>query len=520
MQPQFTTIPAAHKVVAFDAAGEVFAALRKAGKKIVQSHGVFDLIHPGHICHLEESRALGDVLVVTLTTDKHVQKGPGRPYFNEQLRLHSLAALECVDYLVLVPHPGPVAAIECVRPDIYSKGKEYEDPDFDMTGLVQTEKETVERFGGQLRYAGPVKFSSTKLLNVYFDHLTGPVRAYCSSLATQFTRRNFHDAIESFRGLKVLVVGDTIFDRYSYVKVQGLTSKNQIISGRFLEEDMQCGGALAVYRHVKQFVDDVRFFSLVGTEPWVQKEIAAHVPPAADRVLREENFTTIVKQRFAEPVVMGKPVNKLFAVNYIDAGPPATAVQQKVLNRLREEIRDVDAVLLLDFGHGLMQEHIRNFVQETAGFLALNCQTNSNNHGFNIISRQYHRADAFTLDEQEIMLSCGKRGADHAAELEKLRAKLRSSYAWLTRGATETIGLTGDNQSCACPALEYEVVDTVGAGDAFFSVAALAAARKLPVALATFLGQLAGAQAVKIVGNTQPISKMTLVRAGMSLLNF
>jgi len=413
-----------------------------------------------------------------------------------------------------------VPAIECVRPDIYCKGKEYEDPNFDIAGVVQTEKDAVERLGGQLRFAGPVKFSSTKLLNLYFDHLTGPVRNFCSSLAAQFTRRDFYDAIESFRGLKVLVLGDTIFDRYSYVKVQGLTSKNQIISGRFLNEDTQCGGALAVYRHVKEFVDDVRFFSLVGTEPWAQKEIAAHVPAAADRVLREESFTTVIKQRFAEPVVLGKPVNKLFAVNFIDGAPPSAAVQKNVLDRLREEIRGVDAVLLLDFGHGLMQEPVRQMVQESAKFLALNCQTNSNNHGFNIISRQYQRADAFTLDEQEIMLTCGKRGADQAAELEKLRAQLGSNYAWLTRGATETLGVTHEGETCACPALEREVVDTVGAGDAFFSVAALAAARKLPVELATFLGQLAGAQAVKIVGNTQPISKTTLVRGGMSLLNF
>src|SRR5207249_11672946 len=106
----------ADKVVAFDAAAAFFASLREAGKKIVQSHGIWDLLHPGHICHLEEARALGDVLVVTLTADKHVHKGPGRPYFNEQLRMRSLAALGCVDYVVLVPFSDGVPAIECVKP--------------------------------------------------------------------------------------------------------------------------------------------------------------------------------------------------------------------------------------------------------------------------------------------------------------------------------------------------------------------------------------------------------------------
>src|SRR6185436_1230281 len=142
------------------------------------------------------------------------------------------------------------------------------------------------------------------------------------------------------------------------------------------------------------------------------------------------------------------------------------------------------------------------------------------NHGFNIITRQYQRADAFSLDEQELMLAVGQRRLDHAQELRRLKKKLRSQYAWLTRGAVQTIGLRDREDACLCPPLERDVVDTIGAGDAFFSVAALAAIRRLPVDLATFLGQLAGAQAVKIVGNAEPISKPTLLTSGISLLNF
>ena len=511
---------ASPKIISFESAPKVFEALRKQGKRVVQSHGIFDLTHPGHICHLEEAKALGDVLAVTLTADKYVQKGPGRPYFNEQLRMRSLAALECVDYVVLVPSPKAIEAIECIRPAIYCKGKEYEDPDFDIAGNLKDEIRTVERLGGKVRYIGSIKYSSTKLLNQYFDHLSGPVKGFCNALAARLTRREFHDAVESFANLKILVIGDTIFDRYSYLKVQGLTSKNKIISGRFLSEEMQSGGALAVFRHVKQFANSVKFISLVGTEDWVDPQLREHITPEEDRIIRDESFTTIIKQRFVEPLTEGKEMDKLFAVNFIDADPPSTAVQGKVKAKILKEIKRADAVLLLDFGHGLMQSAIRQLVQESAGFLALNCQTNSNNHGFNIISRQYQRADAFSLDEQELMLSAGRRHLDFQAELELLRAHLKAPYGWLTRGAVQTIGLLGKGAPCYCPPLEMEVVDTVGAGDAFFSVAALAAARKLPIELATFLGQLAGAQAVKIVGNARPISKQTLLHSGMSLLNF
>jgi sugar/nucleoside kinase (ribokinase family) len=167
-----------------------------------------------------------------------------------------------------------------------------------------------------------------------------------------------------------------------------------------------------------------------------------------------------------------------------------------------------------------MQPELREALQQESPFLALNCQTNSNNHGFNIISRQYHRADAVTLDTQELMLSSGHRFLDHPVELNDLREHLGAKYAWLTRGPAQTIGLCGEAPACYCPALEADITDTIGAGDAFYSTASLSAARGLPVELGTFLGQLAGAQAVKIVGNAQPVSKSVLLKSGMSLLNF
>ena len=209
---------AATKIIPFASAPAFFKTLRERGKRLVQSHGIFDLIHPGHILHLEEARALGDVLVVTLTADKFVNKGPGRPYFNEQLRLKSLAALSCVDYIVLVPFTGAIEAIGCVRPDIYCRGKGCTDTEFDTEGAIPSELHAVEKIGGQVRFIGSVQYSSTKLLNQYFDHLSIPVKTFCESLAAEYTREEFLDAVESFAGLNVLVVGDTIFDRYSYLK--------------------------------------------------------------------------------------------------------------------------------------------------------------------------------------------------------------------------------------------------------------------------------------------------------------
>jgi sugar/nucleoside kinase (ribokinase family) len=228
---------------------------------------------------------------------------------------------------------------------------------------------------------------------------------------------------------------------------------------------------------------------------------------------------TIVKQRFVEPKTEGKELAKLFSVNLIKNEPLDAATERKFLSKLRRLVPQADVVLVMDFGHGLLTQSVRRYLEREAKFLAVNCQTNSNNYGFNVINRRYRRADSFSLDQTEITLAVGRRHFDFEKELGNLRRHLKSQYAWLTRGGRETIGMT-PRSVCHCAPFERVVVDTVGAGDAFCAVATLAAAQGLPVEEATFLGQLAGAQAVKVPGNAEPVKKANLIKSGSALLNF
>ena len=508
------------KIIPFDLAAARFAKLRSQGKKIVQCHGTFDLVHPGHIVHFEEAKALGDILVVTVTGEKYVNKGPDRPYFNDQLRTHWLAALECVDYVVVVPYPAAVEAIECVRPHFYCKGREYENQANDPTGNIRDDIAAVQRVGGEMRYVGAIVFSSTRLLNRHFEPYPPDVKDFCQRVAQDFPPARFREVVDGFQKLRVLIVGDIIFDRYTTLEVQGLTSKSRILSGRFVSDEMQAGGALAVYRHVREFTSQVKLISLVGTEPWVESALAQFIQPGGDDIVRAPAFTTIVKQRFIEPRSEGKELSKLFSVNFINKHPPEQALQLAILERIADQIENYDLIMVMDFGHGLLEDLVRVYLQEKARFLSVNCQTNSNNHGFNILTRRYRRADCFTLDQTEINLAVGRRDLDYGSELSQLALRLGSRYAWLTRGASETIGRNCVKEICACAPFERSVVDSLGAGDAFCSVASLAAASALPLPLATFMGQLAGAQAVRIVGNSEPIRKASFLKGAMSMLAF
>jgi len=508
------------KIIAYDRAPALFAELRAKGSKIVQCHGTFDMVHPGHIVHFEEAKALGDVLVVTITAEKFVNKGPGRPYFNDALRTRWLAALAAVDYVVTIPFAAAIEAIECVRPHFYCKGREYENQQNDVTGNIADDVTTVKRCGGEMRYVGSIVFSSTKMLNQHFDPYPAEVKAFCQGVAADCSPAKFREIVDGFKKLRVLIVGDIIFDKYTTLEVQGLTSKNRILSGRYVSEEMQAGGALAVFRHIREFTSHVKLVSLAGTEPWLDETLAKFIKPSEHDLVRSPEFTTVVKQRFVEPRCEGKELQKLFSVNFIDRHAPKEALQYAVLERIADQIDKYDLVLVMDFGHGLLEDLVRVYVQQQAKFLAVNCQTNSNNHGFNILTRRYRRADAFTLDQTEMNLAIGRREIDFSRELTGLAAQLGSKYAWLTRGATETLGRNCQKDLCKCAPFERNVVDTLGAGDAFCATASLAAATGLPLNLATFMGQLAGAQAVKIVGNSEAISKAKFLKAGQSMLAF
>lgn len=142
-------------------------SLKAEGKILVLCHGCFDLMHPGHIKYFQSAKGMGDILIVTLTPDVYVDKGPGRPVFNQDLRADSIAALACVDYVAINEWPTAENTLRSLLPDIYVKGQEFEKLE-DKTGKIQKEYNVVKEIGAELKFTHEIVFSSTQLLNSYF----------------------------------------------------------------------------------------------------------------------------------------------------------------------------------------------------------------------------------------------------------------------------------------------------------------------------------------------------------------
>src|SRR5439155_17110223 len=112
-------LAADRKILPIAKLGEVAQQMRALGRRVVLAHGTFDLLHIGHVRHLQAARGYGDVLIVTITADAYVNKGPGRPVFPEGLRSEMLASLSVVDFVGIVAGPDALPAIRAIRPQVY-----------------------------------------------------------------------------------------------------------------------------------------------------------------------------------------------------------------------------------------------------------------------------------------------------------------------------------------------------------------------------------------------------------------
>lgn len=497
---------------------EVKPELKKQNKTVALCHGVFDLVHPGHIVHLEQAKKMADVLVVSVTAAEYVRKGPGRPYFDDEMRMKFLAALECVDYVMLSEGYTVDDIVECVKPDIYVKGEEYARAEDDITGKITEEKALVEKYGGHIRYTTGQTFSSTNLINTALSGLSDEVRCYMEDFTTRYSMKEIRAFSEKAESLKVLVVGDIIIDKYTYCDVQGLMSKDMGYSARIQSSEEHLGGSVAIARHLSSFTDHVTLLSVMGDEQDIRSRIFQELSDSIQlKLMYSSLFPTIVKHRYLTRNAKREEYRKVLAVNNI---PEKMEYEKKIrelfLGKLKEELDASDVVFLCDFGHGLIDEEVIELVQKNAKYLVLNCQTNSSNHGLNIITK-YTRADVFVVDQQELKLAFPVYVNDEKAGLEKLAQHLHGS-GWLTRGSLGAYGIH-EGKIDDCPAFTLQVKDTVGAGDAFFSAAGLYAAAGAPVEVGTFMGNIAGALAANIVGNKEAVEKVNVLKYANTLMN-
>lgn len=481
-------------------------------KKIVLCHGVFDVIHPGHISHLSEAKSLGDLLVVTVTSDVFVNKGPGRPVQSATSRAEILISLKMVDYVAISEFPTALEVINYIKPKIYVKGADYANASNDITGQIIKEKAAVESLGGRMHFTSTPIMSSSKLINDSNLGTSNYISEYLRKIRNLYSE-GFLQAVKSdLQDVKVLVLGEAIIDEYLTCEALGKSSKDPVLVFREGPIERQLGGSLAIANHCANLGAQVTLLTKIGDSEADRDLIASKLnSDITSRLIISQTDPTIIKRRYIDSLTQFR-VFETYVMG--DINNNKKDVEQQIKN-YEEVCNHVDLVIICDYGHGFMAPEFINSITSSSAKLAINTQVNAGNKGLNSISK-YDRVDFLSLNGGEVGLELKIHNLQMDQLLPDLIFRSGAKRVLVTEGE-KGLALAEEREITHAPALAVKVVDRVGAGDAVFATASLLFALDKDLELTGFLANLAGAIAISDLGNRKTVDSINLFKHAIAL---
>lgn len=492
-------------------------------RTVVLCHGCFDIVHPGHVRYLEFARQQGDLLVVSMTSDAAIDKGPMRPYIPQELRAENLAALECVDCVYVDPHATAVSLLETLKPDIYIKGGEYEtsrDPRF------LRERTTVEGYGGRIVFSsGQPVFSSSHIISHLASGGTGATQvgagqmaelaaarmaAVCRRHEISFSR--LASICRGFAGRKVVVVGDLMADTYVHCDASAVASESPMMSLSVLGEEHFLGGAGIVAAHLKQLGARPFLVSTIGRDEWSRWTTAKLSEMGIDSYLHPGRQGLVHKVRYLADN------QKLFKADYGSPSPLDSVSEKSVAGALLEAAGDAEAVVWCDYGYGAITDslvaHVSDPLRRRVDVITADVSSRGK-------LLRFHNVDLLTPTERELRGACNNSDAGLSAVAWQVLQQTQAARLLVTMGKKGVVLFDRPSQdpndaewagrllSEYLPALSEAAVDPLGCGDSLLAATTLALASRASIMQALYLGSAAAAVQVGRQGNV-PVDSESL----------
>ena len=469
---------------------------RPRARKVIMCHGVFDVVHPGHLRHLLYAKSKADILVASITADVHISKGHNRPHVPQELRALNLAAFEMVDYVVIDRNPTPIKNIALLQPDFFAKGYEYT-----SNGLppkTQEEVVALQGYGGEVIFTpGDIVYSSTRLIDLAPPSIKNEkLLTFMDSEGLTFG--SLRSALEKLGRFRVHVVGDTIVDSYTQTAMVGGQSKTPTISVLYERRDDYIGGAAVVAEHLRAAGAQVVLSTVLGDDGLKDFVLGGLKEHGIDcRAIIDQTRPTTHKNA----IVAGG--YRLLKLDTLDN----RSISEEILERLATAVREVkcDAIVFSDFRHGIFNRRTipRLIAAIPAGAFRVADSQVASRWG-NITD--FKNFDLITPNEREARFALGDQDSGirplasslyDAAHCKTLILKL-GERGVLTCRSADHVSL---DSFAVLDSFADRVVDAVGAGDALLAYATLAIIATGSDSVATILGSFAAACACEVDGN-------------------
>jgi rfaE bifunctional protein kinase chain/domain len=469
---------------------------RPRERKVIMCHGVFDVVHPGHVRHLAYAKSKADVLITSITRDKHIEKGIYRPHVPEQLRALNLAAFEMVDFVIIDDEATPLKNLRIIQPDMFAKGFEYT-----ASGLppaTQKEAEIVNGYGGEMIFTpGDVLYSSSKFIN-----LTKPkihIEKMLSLMDMEgLTFQDLRDAVTSFKKIRIHVVGDTIVDSYTRTMLIGGQTKTPTFSVHYQGREDYVGGAGIVAQHLSAAGADVTFSTLLGDDPlkdFVIENLTAsgiQILPIIDPTRPTTNKNAIIADNY-----------RLLKIDTLDN----RSISGHMLDQLTDAIRETpaEAVVFSDFRHGIFNRSTIPQLIDAIGPAVYRVADSQVATRWGNIT-DFQKFDLITPNEREARFALADQDSIVGRLAEALLAKTHCGLLILKLGEKGIFTVVQEQKkrvtnSFSIDSFVTNVVDAVGSGDALLAYATLSMLSNGSELIASILGSMAAAHECELDGN-------------------
>ena len=481
---------------------------KKVGKfprknKIILCHGVFDIVHPGHIRHLTYAKSQCDILVVSCTSDKFIDKGVYRPHIPQKMRALNLAALEMVDFVLIDDNKKPLNLLNKLKPDFFAKGFEYTSKG--LPQATQEEKNVIDRYGGKLIFTpGDIVYSSTKFLN-YSPPNLDLEKLDLIMKTNQISFDELISIVKKLNTLSVHVLGDSIVDTYTRTNFIGGQTKTPTFSVLYDKEENYVGGAAIVALHLKAAGAKVSFTSLVSNDKkgkFVKDQLKKN--KITSTFFEEKNRPTTNKNTFISSNY------RLLKVDTLSNAPITEETLEKILKNIKKSKSDI--VVYSDFRHGIFNpSSITKLLNAIPKKIFKVGDSQVASRWGNIT--QFRNFDLITPNEREARFSL----ADQDSTVGKLAGLLleRTKYKNLilklgSRGVFCNGYVKNKYSPFSIGAFAKNVVDPVGSGDALLAYSSLVLKKSKSLIKSSIIGSFAAACECESEGNI-PVSYKNIV---------
>ena len=485
--------------------------IRSKNKTIVLCHGVFDFFHLGHLNYFNSAKKLGDILIVSITTDKFVNKGVNRPYYKEQDRLNVISSLEVVDYVILSNSHNGESVIEKIKPNFYVKGPDYKDNTQDLTKNIYKENALVKKYGGKVVYTNDATLSSSSLINNYFNNLNELQKKHQQYLKKKYSYEFIKNQIDKISKTKVIAIGETIIDEYIFSESIGKSGKEPHLVIRNLHDESYAGGIAAIANHLASFTKSVSIITAIGEDSrdikFIKNKLAKNIN---FNYIKKINTPTIKKKRFIDKLTNHKLLG-VYSINDRELTQSENKKLEKII--FNKKYNSNDLIIISDYGHGFISSKMAKKICLKYKNIFLNAQLNAANIGFHTL-KNYNNFNSLVINESELRHEFKDRYSEVRVLIKKLTQSIRVKNILVTRGANGALYYNvSKNIFYETPAYASKIIDKVGAGDTLLAIFSICFYNKIPADLSLFIASLAASSVVESMGNSIKIDKVSLLKS-------